>query len=67
VFTEEQREQFRHHREKCVAEYELQHKDKPRMSKEEFHQLLLQCPIADAETIKLQDEVREEMRRWQIE
>jgi hypothetical protein len=65
-FTAEQREQFRQHREKLMKQFYEKRKHSPRMSSEEFHQLLLRCPVVDEETIKMQDEVREEMRQWRM-
>jgi len=33
-------------------------------TQEELQQLLLQCPVADEETIQLQNEIRKGMERW---
>jgi hypothetical protein len=33
---------------------------------EELYRLLLNGPVADEETIKMQDEVREHMRQWKL-
>jgi len=41
-------------------------KNPPPLSHEEFLQLLLNGPVADEETIKRQDEVREHLKQWKI-
>jgi hypothetical protein len=66
-FSEEDMERFRLNGEKLIAEIEEKRKHKPKMSREEFHKLLLQCPVADEETIKRQDEIRQEIQKWRIE
>jgi hypothetical protein len=66
-FSEEDMERFRLNGEKLMAEIEEKRKHKPQMSREEFLKLLLQCPVADEETIKRQDEIRQELQQWQIE
>jgi hypothetical protein len=65
-FSEEDMERFRQNGEKLMAEIEEKRKHKPQMSREEFLKLLLQCPIADEETIKRQDEIRQELSQWNI-
>ncbi|MDR1963447.1 MAG: hypothetical protein LBQ50_06685 [Planctomycetaceae bacterium] len=62
--TQEQREQFRQHRENLVTEF--QKNCKPKMTHEEFLEFLEQGPVADEETIRMQDEVRMEMSQWKI-
>ena len=41
-------------------------KNPPPLSHEEFLQLILNGPVADQETIKRQDEVREHLKQWKI-
>jgi len=60
-FTLEQRKQFKENRRRLEEEWR---KNPPKMTKEEFSNLLLNFPVADEETIKLQDEVRKHLRQW---
>ena len=41
-------------------------KNPPTYSHDEFMQILRNFPVADEETIKRQDEVREHMRQWKL-
>ena len=45
---------------------EKERKNPPPYSHEEFTQILRNFPVADEETIKRQDEVREHMRQWKL-
>ena len=60
-FTSELREQIARNRKRLEEEYA---KNPPKRSHEELLQLLLNMSVADEETIKRQDEVREHMRQW---
>ncbi len=59
-FTEEELAQFKQNRLKLEDEIA----QKPKHFKEELHQLLLQCPVASEEEIIMQEEFREDMKRW---
>ena len=62
-FTPEQIAQFKENRRRLEMEL-----DNPQTEKdqEELYQLLLNGPVADEETIRRQDEIREEMKRWTL-
>ena len=60
-FTLEQRKQFKENRRRLEEKWS---KQPPKMTQEEFLHLLHNFPVADEETIKRQDEVREHMRQW---
>jgi hypothetical protein len=62
-FTPEQIAQFKENRRRLEREL-----DNPQTKKnqEELYQLLLNGPVADEETIRRQDEIREEMMRWTL-
>jgi hypothetical protein len=45
---------------------EKRRKSPPPMRQEDFLELILNGPVADEETIKRQDEVREHLRQWKI-
>ncbi|MCL2005926.1 MAG: hypothetical protein FWG73_07140 [Planctomycetaceae bacterium] len=63
-FTLEERKQFARNRKRLEKEAAMK-----RMTDEEyevFTQWLLNLPVADEETIKRQDEVREHMRQWKM-
>jgi len=62
-FTLEQRKQFKENRRRLEEELK---KNPPKMSREEFTELLLNMGVPDEETIKRQDEVREHMKQWKI-
>jgi hypothetical protein len=62
-FTLEQRKQFKENRRKLEEEAR---RNPPKMTHEELLQLVLNFPVADEETIKRQDEVREHMRQWKM-
>ena len=62
-FTPEMRKQAKANRRRLDEEYR---KNPPPLSHEEFLQLLLNGPVADEETIKRQDEVREHLKQWKI-
>ncbi|MDR0705821.1 MAG: hypothetical protein LBF88_12670 [Planctomycetaceae bacterium] len=66
-FSEEDMERFRLNGEKLMDEIKEKRKHKPKMSREKFLELLLQCPVADEETINRQDEIRQELQKWRIE
>jgi hypothetical protein len=59
--TPELREKIKENRRRLEEEWA---KNPPKMSHEEFLQLILNCPVADEETIALQDEAREHMKQW---
>ncbi|MDR2439547.1 MAG: hypothetical protein LBE12_09305 [Planctomycetaceae bacterium] len=65
-FSEEDMERFRLNGEKLMDEIKEKQKQEPKMSWEEFLEFLEHGPVADEETIKMQDEVRMEMSRWQV-
>jgi hypothetical protein len=62
-FSEEDMERFRLNGEKLMAETREKRKHSP-MTHEEFLEFLKHGPVADEETIKMQDEVRREMSQW---
>ena len=62
-FTPEMRRQAKENRRRLEEEFR---RNPPALSHEEFLELLLNFPVADEETIKRQDEVREHMRQWKI-
>ena len=62
-FTLEQRKQFKANRRRLEEELK---KNPPKISREELTQIILNFPVADEETIKRQDEVREHMKQWKI-
>jgi len=62
-FTPEMRKQAKENRRRLEEEFR---RNPPPLSHEEFLQLLLNGPVADEETIRQQDEVREHMRQWKI-
>ena len=62
-FTLEEHAQFRANRRRLEEELD---NDQTQKNQEELYQLLLNGPIADEETIKLQDEVREHMKQWKL-
>ena len=62
-FTPEERAQFRANRWRLEEEL---NDSQAKKNQEELYQLLLNGPIADEETIKRQDEVREHIRQWKL-
>ena len=62
-FTPEERKQMKENRRRLDEEAT---KNPPRYSKDDFYQILLNGPVADEETIKRQDEVREHIKQWTI-
>ena len=62
-FTPEMRRQAKENRRRLEEEFR---KNPPAMTREEFLQFVLNGPVADEETIKRQDEVREHLRQWKI-
>ena len=62
-FTPEERAQFRANRRRLEAELD---DSQAKKNQEELYQLLLNGPVADEETIKRQDEVREHIRQWKL-
>ncbi|MDR0609633.1 MAG: hypothetical protein LBG58_05940 [Planctomycetaceae bacterium] len=64
-FSEEDRKRFQLNGEKLMAEIEEKRKHKP-MTHKEFLDFLKHGPVADEETIKMQDEVRREMNQWKV-
>ena len=63
-FTPEQHAQFRENRRKLEEEWAKNPRTEE--GQEELYRLLLNGPVADEETIKMQDEVREHMRQWKL-
>ncbi len=59
-FTPEELAQFKQNRLKLEEKIAK----KPNRVKEELRQLLLQCPVASEEEIKMQAEFREDLKRW---
>ncbi len=62
-FTLEERAKFKENRRRLDEEYS---KTPPPVSKSEFIQFLVDGPVADEETIRRQDEIREDMKRWTL-
>ena len=62
-FTPEERAQFRANRRRLEEEAA---KNPPSMSKEEFHQVLMNFPVATEEDIQRQNEVREHIEQWKL-
>jgi len=60
-FTPELREQIARNRKRLDEEYA---KNPPKRSDEEYHQLLLNGPVADEEEIQALEEIQEMRRRW---
>ena len=63
-FTPEERAQFRENRRRLDEEWTKNPRAKE--EQEELYRLLLNGPVADEETIKMQDEVREHIRQWKL-
>jgi len=63
-FTPEQHAQFRENRRRLEEEWAKNPQTEE--EREEFYRLLLNGPVADEETIRMQDEVREHMRQWKL-
>ena len=61
--TPEMRQRAKENRRRLDEEFA---KNPPPLSHEDFLQLILNGPVADEETIKRQDEVREHMKQWKI-
>jgi U3 small nucleolar RNA-associated protein 14 len=62
-FTPQEHAQFRENRRRLEEELENSQTDK---EQEELYKLLLAGPVADEETIKRQDEIREHIRQWKL-
>ena len=58
-----EKEQFRENRERLEEEFA---KTPLPLSREEFLQLVLNGPVANEETIRRQDEVREHIKQWKM-
>ena len=63
-FTPEERAQFRENRRRLDEEWAKNPRAKE--EQEELYRLLLHGPVADEETIKMQDEVREHIKQWKL-
>ena len=60
-FTLEQRKQFRENRRRLEEEVT---KNPPRMTHEEYYQLLMNGPVATEEEIQVLEEIQEMRRQW---
>ena len=60
-FTPEERAQFRANRQRLEEEAA---KNPPSMTKEEYHQILLNGPVADEEEIQTLEEIQQMRRQW---
>jgi len=60
-FTPEEHAQFRANRRRLEEEAA---KNPPRISREEYHQILLNGPVADEEEIQALEEIQQMRRQW---
>ena len=63
-FTPEQHAQFRENRRRLEEKWA--NDPDTEKDQEELYQLLLKGPVADEETIQMQNEIREHMKQWKL-